>query len=460
MNKKSYSDVFDAAVRKHVPDNVDLAPRILSHIQKGKGVSMNTKLTMLATALTIMAAFTVILFNGPTVAHALEEFFGYIPGLGTVDSGGSLRVLAEPASVTKDGVTVTIDKGSVDSEKTILTMVVTGLTSTQFNDCMFTGSDITPSWLRLPDGTKLKSSTFNGTGPSRADVRYYFPALPPGSNDVTLEIPCLMVKPSPTDWEIPLHFEEATGLKPFPVIEISSSTPGAETSAQSPYGILLTLEQVAPVDDGYILMGNLKWSNPGIVLANYDSIRVVDAAGHELATSFVLPDATDPDYQTRKKAPWALKVSGKEHAWPLTLSVTNVQVNYNGLGTTGYSAFSFDMGQSPQVGQTWSLNQDVKNYVTPSYTVHLNSAALIADPASGQPGIVFDVQTDPDITDLMLEDLKSDGSFRGLSSEVVQPGHMSIGFVFLDGVPSGKRMFAFTEIIVLAHGNWQVTWQP
>jgi hypothetical protein len=405
----------------------------------------------------MMVAFTVVLVNGPAVAHAMQQMFGYIPGLGTVESNGLLRVLVEPVSVTKDGVTVTVEKGSVDSESTILTLSITGLTSTQFNECSLTESG-TP-WLRLPDGTELKSSTWAG-GPSSTGLRLYFPALPVGSNQAVLKIPCLIFKSSPVDWEIPLRFEQATGLKPFPVIEIQPSTPGAETSVQSPYGILLTLEQVVPVDDGYILMGNLKWSDPAVAIANYDSIHVVDATGQELATSFVSPDATDPDYQTQKKAPWALKVSGKEHAWPLTLAVTNVQVDYNGLGSTGYSSFSFDMGQSPQVGQMWALDQDVKNYVTPSYTVHLNSAALVADPDSGKPGIVLDVQTDPDITYLMVEDLKSDGGFRGLGGDIVQPGHLSIGFVFLDGIPSGKRMFMFSQITLLVHGNWQVTWQP
>src|SRR5690349_8289977 len=131
MNQKSYRQFLDDALRKRVPDAIDLAPRIMTHIPKGKGAFMQPKLKLLMAALAVMTVFIVLLANGPAVVYALQNLFGYIPGLGTVASDGSLRMLAEPVSVTKDGVTVTIEKGSIDSENTILTMSITGLTSTQ-----------------------------------------------------------------------------------------------------------------------------------------------------------------------------------------------------------------------------------------------------------------------------------------------------------------------------------------
>lgn len=462
MNKKTYSQVFDAAAREHVPDHVDLTPHIMARIQKGKGLSMNPKLKILVTALAVLTIFAITLVNGPTVVHALQALFGYIPGVGTVDSNG-LRVLAEPVSQTKDGVTVTIQQGMVDSSRTILTMTTLGLTSTEYNtDCLYDQSK--DPQLHLPNGTAIPLTNLTGIGPTRYDLRYYFPALPADVNDVTLEIPCLLYSSSPSvAFEIPLRFDPATDLHPFPVIEVDPTNASAQTMPLSHYGIVMTLEQVVPLDDGYLFSGSLKWGDGEgplnkILSISPDALHVVDAAGHEVMAEFVVPDHPDRDIQIHEKQAWSYKVSGKEHAWPLTLSIKDVYVI---VLEPPYRTFQLDMGLNPQIGQTWALDEQLTDHSLAGMdNIQINSAALILDPASQKLGILFQLQTSADIVGLQLEDAQGNGMVIGLHGAETRPGFISNGFIFQNGIPSGTQTFMVGSIQYLVHDDWRVIWQP
>ena len=460
MNKKTHSQVFDVAAREHIPDHVDLTPQIMARIQKGKGLSMNPKLKILVTVLAVTAVFAITLVNAPTVVHALQALFGYIPGVGMVNDDGSLRVLTAPVSQTKDGVTVTIQQGTVDSSRTILTMTTSGLQSTEYNvDCVFDESK-NPQ-LRLPDGTKISMTKWIGSGPTRYDLRYYFPSLPVDVNAVTLEIPCLIYGLSVDAWEIPLQFGPATSLNPFSVLEVDPTN--AQTVPQSPLGIVMVLERVVPLEDSYLFTGSLKWGDGNGPLNNIlsvtpDSVEAVDAAGHQATVEWVVPDNPDPEAQIHEQESWSYKVSGDDLVWPLTLHIAKVQVARTG---DGYGTFELDLGQNPQMGQRWTLNEELDNHSSQSnYLIHINTATMISDPNSGKPGILFQVQTSPDVMGVQFEDAGSDGSFTALWGQDTQPGYFSTGLVLESGMSSGKRMFMVGSIAFIVQGDWQITWQP
>ena len=463
MNKKTHSQVFDSAAREHIPDHVDLAPQIMAHIQKGKGVSMNPKLKLFATVLTVIVTFAIVFATGPTVVHALQKLFGYIPGVGIVASDGSLRVLVKPASQTKGGTTVTIQKGTIDSNRTILVMNVTGLdiTKLKYGCPMDESSDLR---LRLPDGTKVKATQWTGLSATELTVRYYFPALSADVTYATLEIPCLVYDASLKNWEIPLQFGAVIGMNPSPVIEIDPASPGAQSTGKLDYGVpmTVTLEQVIPLEDGYILQGSMKWGDGtgalGFILdLNPETVQIVDGKGNKLAADWTAPDNPSYSYQTDEKKSWAFKVSGKEHAWPLTVTFANIQVERS---DAPYPAFPLDMGPNPQIGQTWMLNQDVRNYSNSAYSVHLNTATYVMDSRSGKPGMLFDLQTHPDVLNIWIEDVAGDGAFYGIVNDKIAAGHIGIGYAPVNGTLSGKVQFMFTHVTFLIHGNWQVTWQP
>jgi hypothetical protein len=457
MSKKQYSQLFDSAARERIPDHIDLAPKIMARIQKRRSVLMNPKLKTIMVVLTAVVVFSLALANAPSIVYALQKMLGYIPGLGLVESGDSLRTLAEPVSVTRDGITVTVEKGSVDSNRTTLVINFAGLVYddylSQFDRCPLT--EASHPQLRLKDGTKLKLSSWMEMHDYGLDVRYFFPALPVGSDDATLEIPCLMIKQSPKDWKIPLHFTPAAGAEALPVIELPHALPTPQVATGSPYGISLVLEKVIPLDDGYIFMGSLNWNDPSpshqiqfVTMVN--NPYVVDGDGDGgIGIEFVSPDRTNMKGSTRN--PWAYKVLGKEQVWPLTLKANIAIV----LHST--DSFTFDPGPNPQLGQSWPLDQDV---MVSGYAIHLFSATLNTNPRGNGVVLDFDVQPDSeDVLGLCLTDVQYiDGNCINRVGSV--PGHLTLGAIYSDGLLPGPRKLMFKEITLRVPGDWQVTWQP
>ncbi len=79
----------------------------------------------LAVVLVLLAAG--ILIAGPqNVVSALQQILGYIPGIGIVQPG-SIRVLAEPVYVTREGITLTLEQVVADPSQTIVVYKVEGL---------------------------------------------------------------------------------------------------------------------------------------------------------------------------------------------------------------------------------------------------------------------------------------------------------------------------------------------
>src|SRR6185503_16955131 len=69
-------------------------------------------------AIAILLALWVV--ASPRAAALLKQLLGYVPGVGFVEQNESLRLLSAPVSVEKDGLQMTIEKGTADSEHTIL----------------------------------------------------------------------------------------------------------------------------------------------------------------------------------------------------------------------------------------------------------------------------------------------------------------------------------------------------
>ena len=72
-----------------------------------------------------LLAIALLAFS-PQVVQAMRRLLGYIPGVGFVENGPGLRVLAAPVTFTKDGLTLTIEEGAADSQRTVLLARVEG----------------------------------------------------------------------------------------------------------------------------------------------------------------------------------------------------------------------------------------------------------------------------------------------------------------------------------------------
>ena len=225
------------------------------------------------TAIVLALLILGLLAFSPQVVTAMKRLLGYIPGVGYVERGITLRVLSAPVTVQQEGLTITIEQGAADSQRTVLLARVEGYPWARSG--IRTCTD-TPQ-LASADGSVEEVSSITA-GPDEHNsavvfVRYEFQPMPASLLEATLRIPCLMFDADYKDWSIPLRFRAAEATdQVIPVIELpttiptqplptSAATPAAEAP---PAGFSIVLNSVAELKDGYVLSGSYEWSEPSI----------------------------------------------------------------------------------------------------------------------------------------------------------------------------------------------------
>lgn len=458
MKTESPREVLDQALRKRVPDDINLLPQIAARFAKGKNGMQPRQKRALGTALALLV-LVATLFTWPMAVTALQRLFGYIPGVGMVEPGTTLRTLAAPVVVEREGVTVTVEKGTADLQKTILRISVAGVNSNGGPYC-----DNPLIQLRLADGTMLDENGGYGNIGDPSQPGYTnlitFPALPAGSNNVTLEIPCLWRVTTPENWKIPLHFVPADGTGVNPVIELPSATPTAPAAfetvqpTEAPYGISLALEKVVPLDDGHLLIGSLRWTDKTVRIGPYFDnsydIHAVDANRQVVALEEPEQSAWDllpPVEAGSLISPWIYKVSGKQHAWPLTLT-TNAYVDLS-----ANVPFTFNPGPNPHKGQVWQLGQEL---TVNGHVIQLVSATWQDDGISDNAYLEFNTASD----DLAVITLNIKDILYRSGQHFCGGGGGKPAVVYCEPLTPEPRALTITSIRLLVPGPWQVTWQP
>src|SRR5215208_3493684 len=119
MNK-SHLDVLESIAGQHIPNDLDLFPAVFAQVSQRKTLMQTLRARpVLAVMIAILA---LLLLTG--VAYAVGRSIGYIPGFGLVEQGTSIRVLEEPVSVTRDGITVTVTSAVSTAERTVIEFTV------------------------------------------------------------------------------------------------------------------------------------------------------------------------------------------------------------------------------------------------------------------------------------------------------------------------------------------------
>ena len=111
----------------------------------------------------VLVAITLIV-SAPEAVNALKKLFGYVPGVGLVENTGNLRMLAEPVSMTRDGITITVTQVMVYWDRVELTYEVDGIKEIYSNAPTMCGSyhpdnnfwSDSDADLLLPDGTLVR----------------------------------------------------------------------------------------------------------------------------------------------------------------------------------------------------------------------------------------------------------------------------------------------------------------
>jgi len=351
MNK--LHSALHAIARRDIPETTDLWPHITARIERKDIASMNPKLKLAWTIALVL--FVLLALTG--VAYAVGSMLGYIPGVGLVQQGTPIRVLAAPVSVTRDGVTVSVSQAILTHDKTTLAYHAFGIPHGAYPTSESVMGCTSSPYLRLPDGTQLEAGSD-------------FPPLPADVDTATLVLPCIfdtLPGTVPADWELPLRFVPAPpDLTVVPVTEILPSptpAPLPDAATSTPQANPLVLTKALEIGDSYVLMGEFHFDArdttlpPGSWWSGLQMIKISDAAGQDvpytMPNDIDAPTPSGPDIWMT----WIAQVK-KGFTPPLTFTYKGEVISP--VGQAQQAQFEFDAGAAPKSGQQWTLNRDFK----------------------------------------------------------------------------------------------------
>lgn len=390
MNNWNISPDFEERVRQSF-GAPDVSPEFVDHVygdlmrlatsKPGKSRSSIRLRPAWAISLVILCLiFIGTLVIGPQrVFAAVGRLFGYIPGVGIVKDDESFRVLAEPVSITREGITLTVTDALLTSEKTVILYTLENIPWTALsNEENVVGCSGTAE-LHLPDGVihQIKEG-----GGSMTQMRFVYPAIPPDVNDLKFVLPCIMnTLPglAPENWILPLHFIPAPpDMKILPVVEIEV-TPTALTNPPVAPEEPLSITKVLEIGDNYVIFGEFNpekakdASTPAAVWQLIDAITFTDGDGEEIYFTYPYSDIGLPEPSQPNAEVFAFQFS-KSFTPPLAISYPGIFISK--IGNVRNFEFEFDTGADPQPGQEWLINKD---FTVDGYSVRLVSIIVGRD---------------------------------------------------------------------------------
>ncbi len=407
-----------------------------------------------AVAVVVLFLLAGLIAIGPQrVIAAFQHLFGYIPGYGVVDQSAPFRVLAEPVSVTRDGITITVTSAFLTGEKTYIEYRIFGVPGSAYPNREDVIGCTTPEYLRLPDGTRL----------NRIDND--FSPVPAGINAASFVMPCIfntLPGKTPENWEMSLRFVPAPpDLTVMPVIDLSPSpqaslTPGTTALADvvgatstSLANNRITIIKEIETGDGYILVGQFPFQGLPREQVTNGEAEIRDASGKIVA--FTYPQDIDPNaLGLDPNGPyWFMQFKATGLAYPLDIKYSGAAIQQSDPNAT--AQFTFDAGSNPQPGQEWTANQDIQ---IAGHTLKLTTIR-----ADSRNGYNFSFQGDLKVisADIQIDGYTPTGHGwgRGLNA-----GSFDTSLSFAR-FPSGLLRVTLSNLTIAGETlTWQGQWSP
>jgi hypothetical protein len=470
MNKRTYSQILDHVARDQMAANTDLAPRILARIQKGKSRTMQPRTKVFAMTILILLVLVIGLVSVPGVRAAIQHWIGYAPGIGLI-SEGQMRVLAEPVSVTRDGITLTVEEMWAASNRTFIQVSIEGwpwrklVNESPENGCL------DHAILRLPDRelthTQPQSSVGWETG---YELKSLYSAIPSTVDELTFVMPCLILaKPgeAPENWELSLRLVPAPPGAVLPVIEISTpveATPTLLPPPQTNAGwatdqVSLALDRAVQMDDGYLIYVTIHYENSGLgsidIPLDPATFHLLDASGQEVAYELDW-EATNEIQATfvPGQTAFVIKTAPIQIPGPLTLVLNSFSAS---LATD--ASFTFDPGPDPQPGQAWDLGLDLD--VGNGHSLRVSRVKY--DLTDGvQAYLRFDMELGTGVMYATLLDKAHPltGIAGGGGGGSFSIGPFTSDLYYNEPLPKGPLTVTVTSISALFPGHWEAAWTP
>lgn len=408
------------------------------------------------------------------VAYAIGVSLGYIPGIGLVKQDTPIRVLGEPVTTSNNGITLTVMQIVADSERTTILYSIDAPASKPGPlpqpfpgepACKYLPDFISHS-IRLPDGQILsdgEGEPVTGDDPSLAYFKVIDAPIPQDVDMITIVLGC-------DQGEATVHLIPASSTEILPVMTSASALPdmnATETSKSSALtastvvpddlGFSMELDKVVELDEGYLFIGNMRWTNNNLlnVCISSENATIVDANGNPV--SFAI-ETTDPSFweldSVTQSAGWAFTIAGKDHAWPITISIEP----YGEFPPVEAGSFQINLGANPQLDQPLSLNLDVPvkdaGVIRVDTVTLLKGVAPLEDPNSY--GLSFDITPASPIVTLTDKD-HPNSSWGGGGG----PEGYTTSFLYESGfLPSGSLTITVMYSNPILSPDLHVTWQP
>jgi hypothetical protein len=463
-----------------------------------------------AWALAFLFILAVVIASLPGVAAAIGRLLGYVPEVGLVENTGNLRILTEPVSVTREGITLTIDYVYVYADHVELAYSVTGIpeqndgwqaADATTNPTAFCGGvnigDMAikdgDARLKLPDGALLERD-YTGKYPQNiyAMKPVYEVALPPEVTEMTLVLKCIpgaRLGAVPENWEVPFSLVSVPpdSVVGAPVIDVVPTnvvqptietviSPVAETPTVPQPVIHMTLQKIVPMDTTTIFYFSMdmEHGDPSLISIMPVDVYLIDSQGQ---TIDLIGNFPWQPFEHRAGSLFEYSSASKPANDPLTIVVENAVAYYAPVYTEPPQAtpeemsFTFDAGMNPQKGQTWELNEELE---VAGYPFRVTSARAVTwedvqepsyiDGSQGYEfGYQFAVESDPPVKISVELDIMSESPMCGL--RIGAPFIPSNSYVLYtqlcrEAYPSGPVKVTIWQFEVLLEDTWQATWTP
>lgn len=410
----------------------------------------------LATACLLAVTLLVLAIGPQKVLAAVQGVIGYLPSLGFIQDYENARVLAQPATVTQQGVSVTVENAVVDETNTRILLEIKGLPDLQKDDPS-TPQESTiqpPPQLTYPGGSfGLSHYALISAGSNSFRVELVFSALPEKVIDPVLIFKGILIPQTVAseEWRIPLHFETQPIRGRIPAIGAIPLNLSATLN-----GITLTLDSVARLDSQDALRMRLSSSQPGthVEFSALQDVLLLDPDGHPVL--FVNQRLYDPPAVTVMTFGSQRLVPGRQY----TLSLAGpVELSKPAPAGDRQSEFTVDLGTDPQPGQSWMVGQTV---LVDGQSIHIASARMRLE--TGGASLFFAVDPEEGVSGVTVEPgsglAPGEYSLRGTTT-IQWDGKLkrTDPMVYFRGVPKGRLAFRISAIDTFVQGPWTIKWQ-
>ncbi len=452
-------EILDASLNERVPDNINLFPRIAAQLQKEKQ-PMQPRMKLTLAVVLIFVVLAVIFTSAPGVASAMRRMLGFIPGFGMVDQGASIRVLAQPISQTRDGITVSVESAVLIADRTLITYRQQNVPQSALSHDESIPGCSGLAQLRLPDGSLLSQTGGEGSFDS---TRLTYAPIPADVSDVTFMLTCIsntLPGKAPENWELPIHFIPAPPeMTVVPAVELATATPIPPVQAITPTPGPTTpqsvvIEKALQMTDKLLFIGGfIPQTPPGTFVQQTGEMKITDATGREIFYDIPSEPLDMPTYTAPGAFPWAARISSAGISYPLNFTYSGDIIAEPAPQTT--ATFELEMEQVPTDGQELPLNQAI---TLAGHTIHVVSIAANHGHNPDSYFYSFTFKTDTSVYSLNVD--APDHPSVGGGGGGANAGSISQSLAF-DAPLTGKVKFVLSHLnIISGHDTWQAQWSP